>query len=1050
MAEGEGGSSTGSGSSAENNLRIAILGNADSYLEALKKVEEASKKTGEKVTETFGHVKGFLLKSIGVGGLALGIEKSVEDATKLVSLQRVQAQVISNQYKGTSSLQQMNLVGAKSQTFWYSKLLDQQATYESVQTGINKDQVVQSQTLLLTNKDLASMFTKGAKNSQGINENFSNALHAAENMSAVTGQGLVTSAKMLGRVLADPAKRISMMNRGGVQLTQNEQNYVKQVEAANGKMAARAAVIDLINSHIQGAAEAAKSPLERLQNDVMLLMTSFGKIFLPMLDAFAKVIGDIVTLFGPILNSLLGPMNILGEEIGQALGSIMAAFEPLIMLFVRTLLPALLTILQPVIGLVGAVAKPLGNLFTTLFGTENKIGPVAQAITTMATQMAGPMTSAVNAIAPLFTQLFSNKQTIDSITKIFTILAPVLPALGLAFAQLALAITPILIKATPLLIVLIQWTARLVAKIAEIIPKVTGFISSLAKIAPIKDMMIILATVWFTKKLFLTPMMGVLGLLGKIGSGVKSVYGTAANGARTLGGIHSKGLGGSLEAEAKRAEQKRLRDAAWHESRGKYEKAEKLLKVDERNPEAHLYKAERRYAAYARRAEQVEARGGGVRGLFKALFNLGSGTLSSETMPKDQLDATNLNTQALNTLTNEIGNANGLLGGNGGGGNDLEHKLENKLENKLKSKLEGKVKSELEGKVKSELEHKLEGKLEGKLAGKLEGNVGKRLLGKVLDRFGGRAGQMLSRLGGLGGDAAAAGEEGAAVAGGEAAAEGGAAVAGGEAAAEGGILAAGAASGAATLGIGLAVAGVTVAYMKWHKQINKAVIGAAKHLYHAAQRVGHWASQEGHHLWNATKDVAKFGGKVLSHVGHAVMGAVTGGLHAAGTIMHGVGSAIGGFFGGLFGGGGGSKTSGGGSGGMTHWLIRIAHHTYDTANLLRGKGGDREIHRMMNHPAMKKMAVAHSNEVMKRAISSLLGGGIIGSIAGAVGVHAATANKSINRNRGGGNMIIEKGAFVITVNGAVHPDEHAKVIQKVVNDNMKELQRALRALGRGI
>lgn len=996
MAEGDGGSSSGSGSSIENSLRISILGNADSYLEALKKVEEASKKTGEAVTETFGHVKGFLLKSIGVGGFALGIEKSVEDATKLVSLQRVQAQVISNQYKGTAALQQMNLVGAKSQTFWYSKLLDQQATYESVQTGINKDQVVQSQTLLLTNKDLAKMFTEGAKNSQGINENFSNALHAAENMSAVTGQGLVASAKMLGRVLSDPAKRISMMNRGGVQLTQNEQNYVKQVEAANGKMAARAAVIDLINSHIQGAAEAAKSPLERLQNDVMLLMTSFGKIFLPMLDAFAKVIGDIVTLFGPVLNSLLGPMNILGEEIGTALGNIMAAFEPLIMLFVRTLLPALLTILQPVIGLVGAVAKPLGDLFTKLFGSDTKVGPVAQAITTMATQMAGPMTAAVKTLDPLFTQLFNNKQTIDSITKIFTTLAPVLPALGLAFAQLALAIIPILIKATPMLITIIQWAAKLVAKVAEIIPKVTGFISSLAKIAPIKDMLILLATVWFTKKLFMTPMMGVLGLLGKIGSGVKSVYGTAANGARTLGGIRSKGLGGSLEAEAKRAEQQRMRDAAWYESRGKYEKAERLLKVDEHNPEAHLYKAERRYAAYARRAEQAEARGGGVKGLFKALFNLGSGTLSSETMPKDQLDATNLNTQALNTLTNEIGNANGLLGGGGGGNN-----LEQKLEGKLKSKLEGKVKSEVEGKVKSELEHKLESKLEGKLAGKLEGNVGKRLAGRLLERYGGRAGQMISKVAGLG-------EEGAGLA--EGAGET-ALVGGGEAAAEGGILAAGAASGAATLGIGLAVAGATVAYMKWHKAINKWVKGTAKHLYHAAQDVVKWGQKEGQHLVNGAKDVAKFAG----HVGHAAMGVVTGGIHAAGTIMHGVGSAIGGFFGGLFGGGGSSKPSGGGSGGMTYWLIRIAHHTYDTANLLRqassGRGG-------MSHLAWNAS-------------------------------HAEKANRSIG-NRGGGNMVIEKGAFVITVNGAVHPDEHAKVVQKVVNDNMKEFQRTLRAMGRGI
>ena len=105
-------------------------------------------------------------------------------------------------------------------------------------------------------------------------------------------------------------------------------------------------------------------------------------------------------------------------------------------------------------------------------------------------------------------------------------------------------------------------------------------------------------------------------------------------------------------------------------------------------------------------------------------------------------------------------------------------------------------------------------------------------------------------------------------------------------------------------------AAAVAAYVKWHKQINHAVIATGKALYHAGEKVFHWAGQEGTHLVHGVADVAKSIGHFAGKLGHGAMNLVRGGLGAAATIAGGVGHAIGSFFGGIFGGGGGGNRAG--------------------------------------------------------------------------------------------------------------------------------------------
>ena len=259
-------------------------------------------------------------------------------------------------------------------------------------------------------------------------------------------------------------------------------------------------------------------------------------------------------------------------------------------------------------------------------------------------------------------------------------------------------------------------------------------------------------------------------------------------------------------------------------------------------------------------------------------------------------------------------------------------------------------------------------------------------------------------------------------------------------------MAAGLASAPETLGVGLAVAAVAAGVVAFHKQIGHAISKTAKFLYHGAQDVAKWGSKEFGHVENGVKNVAKF----VGHVGHAAMGVVTGGLHAAGTIAHGIGSAIGGFFGGLFGGGGSSSSSStttGSSNAMIGWLIRIAHNTSATAILLDKGGKPQEIARMMKHPAMKKMVAAHSDEMMRQAVAKMFGGSLVGSLfSNGSPASAAKAIAGAGRTSGPTHHVnISPNAFVVNVTGGADP-KVVKQIEAAIQKHFKEMLRTTNAM----
>ena len=662
-----------------------------------------------------------------------------------------------------------------------------------------------------------------------------------------------------------------------------------------------------------------------------------------------------------------------------------------------------------------AVLEPVSKALTKIIGNGSGLNTLSGIFDKIASAVAGNLMIGVKAVADAFNKMSKNGQLdafMQSILKVFQTLMPILPDLAKAFSSLMVAVLPLFIAAGPALITILQVWADLLVKLT---PAIVVIINAIAQLVTwissnkgLTQAIALLAAGWFTKGLFLTPIKvlfegigGVIRRMGTLGSAVKSVGGMMGalgsgkgngfvnrykvageilgpdakmmdklRGAKDLKGRHTLSVRLAEQMSA-RAEKIALgRESRIANYKQKIENgirvahSEKMLKKLEKS--SWMEKAAKRFVP---ELETVAKKGG----KFKFLKNIiGFGGALADSVPKvatNQLDATNNLVAALVNLTNAIQNSGFGSSSSGGGKNDPIHKMENKLEDKIKGKVESKIKS------------------------------------KLLGRFG----NMASKLGKFGRFGSAAAEGGEALAG---AGEAGAAIAGGEAAAEGGILAAGAASGVATLGIGLAVAGATVVYMKWHKQINHFIGSTAKHLWNGTKSVAKWgvhtATNIGKHILNAQKAVIKFGVGLGKHAFHAAVGLAKGAAHLGSSIVHG----IGGFFGGLF--GGGSKPKG-------------DHPMYSMGKLkdMSFTGGALNVHIV----SANSMGGAQAKVMGGNAMAAMRGGKV-----GYMG------------NRGGG-ADIHPGAVVIHVHGSM---DHAtmKQVKAHVNQQFLELQRNLKAVGR--
>ena len=516
--------------SENNNIRISVLGDTTSYMAALGRIESATNLAAEKITGSFEHATSFIKKSIGVAGLAYGLEQAVDKAGELNKVQAVQTTILFNQ----GIAQKLNVTMTKAQydaalksgktiEGAHSESLKNLAQEYSLKTGMNQQEVARAQTMMLTNSDMVKflMHGKAAANGpmKGITDNMKSALGAAGDLAAVMGGGkggsIATTGRLLGRLLADPAKSMGSMKRFGFQLSKDEQAKIKSVQKTNGLMAAQALFVKDIEKHLKKTAENAAMPIDKLKNAIDILKTNVGQVLYPIVTEMATTLLDsgLFTTLNATMTSLGKNLGTVLSEVGKAIGDILKAFGPLLNVIIGNVIPAVLRVLEPILKIAGVVANALGGALQKLFGTPEKLGPLGKLFDNLASTIDDTLVKSVTELVNAFVRIVSGgaiNAIFDGISKAFTIMAPVIPALTDAFVKLALAFVPILVAAGPdigkVFIVFARTITTLTPVLTGAVGLFTGLLKSLKGIAPV---IALLGTVWFTRKLFLAPIQAI-------------------------------------------------------------------------------------------------------------------------------------------------------------------------------------------------------------------------------------------------------------------------------------------------------------------------------------------------------------------------------------------------------------------------------------------------------------------------------------------------------------------------------------------------------------
>lgn len=530
-------------------LRVQIIGDPTNLQESLDAVSAHASNVAGRMTSLFSHVGGIVGSTIAFGGAYALLSKGVDLASQQTSLQAQQAVLVKNQ--GSAS---MAFVGGLSTVLGtqtainkageqYSALLDQQATAMSFQTGISKNSIIQAQNLLIPNQDLTKLYNSQNAETKKSGDYLNQSLMAAANLSAQMGSrgSVVTGAKALGRVLADPAKAMSSMSRMGFHLSQPMQEQIKLTEKRNGLLAAQQLTIKDINSQLGGTAEAAITPVERLQNDFNNLGQTLGRGLMPVIDNMAQLLGAALQAAMPLFNAIAQSMTLVSSTIGNALGALVTSFMPMIKIFTSGFLPALLAVLKPIIGFFSAVGQILSKVFSS-----KEIGIFVNLFIKLGTAVAGAILPALNELAGIFKKLEQSgqlTQLLNAFLGVLTAILPVLPTLVTAFAQMLQAVMPIMPYFTELVTILAKISAKTINML------VTGFddfIKVLTKFKPLfvvlGGIMLAFAAVWFSKKLFQTPMMALVqGTEKMVGSVLRQTIRMKAGFKGAFSGIREEG-----------------------------------------------------------------------------------------------------------------------------------------------------------------------------------------------------------------------------------------------------------------------------------------------------------------------------------------------------------------------------------------------------------------------------------------------------------------------------------------------------------------------------
>lgn len=200
-----------------------------------------------------------------------------------------------------------------------------------------------------------------------------------------------------------------------------------------------------------------------------------------VVDTVLPLLTQALTILGPVFEALGPPIQILVRALGDGLGKILTALEPVLVSIAHAfgqLVIALTPIINLAATLIAAILPSLVPLFETLGQVINTMVPF---IETLANTLAAVLTPILNALAteilptllPPFVELA--QRIFPLLTDILVKLTPSFVKLAEAFANLLVQAAPILLLTTELAIALFDELMPFLQPLLDIMIKLTAF-----------------------------------------------------------------------------------------------------------------------------------------------------------------------------------------------------------------------------------------------------------------------------------------------------------------------------------------------------------------------------------------------------------------------------------------------------------------------------------------------------------------------------------------------------------------------------------------------
>jgi hypothetical protein len=190
-------------------------------------------------------------------------------------------------------------------------------------TGVDDEAIQSGQNLLLTFTNVKNVVGSG-------NDIFNQATKIMTDMSVALGTDASGSAIQLGKALNDPIKGVTALQRVGVSFTASQKEQIKTLVATGDTLGAQKIILQELNKEFGGAAEAAATPLGKLQQRIGDLAEQMGGYLLPIVDKSATFFMDKLLPAFSDIGSVLGATVIpTFKGIATVIGTVAEVFNAL-------------------------------------------------------------------------------------------------------------------------------------------------------------------------------------------------------------------------------------------------------------------------------------------------------------------------------------------------------------------------------------------------------------------------------------------------------------------------------------------------------------------------------------------------------------------------------------------------------------------------------------------------------------------------------------------------------------------------------------------------